>query len=139
MGLTRAESKNQKRKADALKKKEESYKKYKIKEGGPFSRDEKLALAKKTELRKNNPEEYKKRKAAHQAAEDKKRKKHFADKTDAFNKKHKRGKYSKKAVAKAAEVEKTRKSKLNIFQRISEANAAANKKANLAGRGRRRR
>ena len=43
---------------DAAKKanREAEYKKYKIKEGGAFSRDEKLALAKKNELRKTNRE-----------------------------------------------------------------------------------
>ena len=129
--MTRAQGNLAKRQAAAKEAKEAEYKKYKIKEGGAFSRDEKLALAKKNELRKTNPEEYKKRKAAHNAAQDKARKKHVTDKHDAFQKKHKRGKYSDKNVAKAAEKEKTRKSELNIFQRIGEWNANQNKKGAL--------
>jgi len=137
--MTRAQGNLAKRQAAAKEAKEDEYQKYKIKEGGAFSRDEKLALAKKNELRKTNPEEYKKRKAAHNAAEDKKRKKYVTDKHDAFQKKHKRGKYSDKNVAKAAEVEKTRKSKLNIFQKAYEWNQKKNKEANEAGRGGRNR
>jgi len=137
--MTRSQGNSAKRNKIAAEKKEAEYKKYKIKEGGAFSRDEKLALAKKNAQRKADPKAYAKRKAAHEASAEKKRLGAAKTKHDAFQKKHKRGKYSDKNVAKAAEKEKTRKSKLNIFQRVSEWNANQNKKANLAGRGARNR
>jgi len=127
---TRSEQATAKYKAKKQAIKDAEYKKYKIKEGGAFSRDEKLALAKKNAQRKADPKAYAKRKAAHEASAEKKRLGAAKTKHDDFQKKHKRGKYSDKNVAKAAEKEKTRKSKLNIFQRIGEWNHAQNVKGN---------
>ena len=121
---TRSEALLNKRKQDALKKKEEQYKKYKIKEGGAFSRDEKLALAKKNAQRKADPKAYAKRKAAHEASAEKKRLGAAKTKHDDFQKKHKRGKYSDKNVAKAAEKEKIDTLFGMSQQRLGAANAA---------------
>ena len=138
--MTRAQGNLAKRNKIAAEKKEALYKKYKIKEGGAFSRDEKLALAQKNAQRKADPKAYAKRKAAHEASAEKKRLDSAKTKHDDFQKKHKRGKYSDKAVAKAAEKEKTRKSNLNIFQRIGEGlTPGKNHPSRRSGQGRRRR